>query len=111
MPRKKKNRWDVKMRNHFALALAFLLAGCLMPRGERTHMAETPTAHAARESRYQRSPQTPGAKYVLVWMDAMANFERLANCARIEKVLDKCVNAGVSGVALEVRTFSGETIY
>jgi len=111
IPRKKENRWNMNLRNSFALALAFLLAGCLMPRGEQTRMPETPISHAARESRYERSRQTPGAKYVLVWMDAMANFERLANRARIAKVLDKCVNAGVSGVALEVRTFSGETIY
>ncbi|MFH0794644.1 MAG: alpha amylase family protein [bacterium] len=91
--------------------LALLLGGCLTPHRQQPGVSQTPITETARNSRYQRYRETPGVKYVTVWMDATANFERLSSRAKVRVILDKCVNVGVSGVAVEIRTLSGETMY
>jgi len=47
----------------------------------------------------------------LLWFDATANFERFASADSIEFYLDKCVEAGVTDIIIDMRPISGHVLY
>lgn len=47
----------------------------------------------------------------MLWFDATANFERLGSYEGIVKVLDKCIDVGITDVIVDVKPISGEVLY
>ncbi len=47
----------------------------------------------------------------ILWFDATANFERLGNYEGVVKVLDKCVDVGITDIIVDVKPISGEVLY
>jgi hypothetical protein len=52
-----------------------------------------------------------GNKPKMLWFDATANFERLGNYDGIVKVLNRCVDAGITDIIVDVKPISGEVLY
>ncbi|MEN3037809.1 MAG: alpha amylase family protein [Candidatus Kryptonium sp.] len=52
-----------------------------------------------------------GEKPKMLWFDATANFELLGSHAGIVKVLDKCVEVGITDIIVDVKPISGEVLY
>lgn len=47
----------------------------------------------------------------MLWFDATANFERLGNYEGVIKVLNRCVDAGITDIIVDVKPISGEVLY
>ena len=47
----------------------------------------------------------------LLWFDATANYARFASPDSIDFYLDKCADAGVTDIIIDVRPITGETFY
>lgn len=47
----------------------------------------------------------------MLWFDATANFKRLGSYEGIVRVLDKCVDVGVTDIIVDVKPISGEVLY
>jgi len=52
-----------------------------------------------------------GGKPKMMWFDATANFERLGSYEGIVKVLDRCVDVGITDIIVDVKPISGEVLY
>lgn len=52
-----------------------------------------------------------GNKPKMLWFDATANFERLGSYDGIVKVLNRCVDAGITDIIVDVKPISGEVLY
>jgi len=52
-----------------------------------------------------------GLQANLMWFDAAANLERLSSREGVRKILDKCVDAGINGVAVGVKSPDGFVLY
>ncbi len=52
-----------------------------------------------------------GIKANLIWFDATANLERLSSREKVAKILDKCVDSGINGVAVGVKSSCGFALY
>ena len=50
-------------------------------------------------------------KSVMMWMDATANFERLASKDSVIFYLQKCKEVGVTDVVIDVKPITGEVLY
>ncbi len=53
----------------------------------------------------------PNEKPKMLWFDATANFKRLGSYDSVVIILDKCVNAGITDVIVDVKPISGEVLY
>lgn len=47
----------------------------------------------------------------ILWVDGSANFGRLNSAEKVNKILDKIVNAGVTDIVVGVKLVSGEVLY
>ena len=50
-------------------------------------------------------------KSVMMWMDATANFERLASKDSVKYYLAKCKSVGVTDIVIDVKPITGEVLY
>lgn len=53
----------------------------------------------------------PKEKPKMLWFDATANFKRLGSYDSVVMILDKCVNAGITDIIVDVKPISGEVLY
>lgn len=60
---------------------------------------------------FEYSFSTSGNKPKMLWFDGTANFKRLGNYEGIVKVLDRCVDAGITDIIVDVKPISGEVLY
>jgi uncharacterized lipoprotein YddW (UPF0748 family) len=58
-----------------------------------------------------RQPSAPARKKIYLWFDATANLERLSSRQGVARILDKCVDAGVDCVIVDVKPISGHVLY
>jgi uncharacterized lipoprotein YddW (UPF0748 family) len=57
------------------------------------------------------TPHQPVRKKIYLWFDATANLQRLSSRQRVVRILDKCVEAGVDCVIVDVKPISGHVLY
>jgi len=81
----------------FAPLVVFLMTGCGAVRsGRLPEVLVTSSLHS---------------KPLTVWFDATANWERLSSREGVASLMDKCVDAGVDVVVIDVKPISGYVLY
>lgn len=76
-------------------------------------MGAKPNTAAAGAAAQNGQPAMPNGetKTKLLWFDATANLERLSSREKVAHILDRCVECGIDGVAVGVKSPCGFALY